>query len=297
MNDTRSVMPVSSTSPTAHLKPFSVRSKRALRHAILIAAMLAFLFPIYYMVTSSIKTNLELFQNPPTLIPQRPTLDSYHDLFANRQFGRAMLNSLIIVSISVTLSVAIGTLAAYSLARFRLPWNLNAVLAFWILSTRMLPPIVTIVPVYQIINSLRLVNTYTALIIVYVAFSLPFAIWMMRSFIAEIPVDLEEAALVDGASRLHAMWRVTMPLARPGLVATAIFIVIDTYNEFLFAVVLSSTPDVMTVPVATSTLIGKITIQWNAMNSASTVAIIPIIIFALLLQRHLVRGLTLGAVK
>lgn len=294
MNDTRAINLVSGT---AQRKPTSVYVKRTLRHVILIAAVIAFLFPIYYMVTSSIKTNLELFQNPPTIFPQHPTLDSYVDLFANRQFGRALVNSLIVVTISVVLSIGIGTLAAYSLARFRLPWKLNALVAFWILSTRMLPPIVTIVPIYQIINSLHLINTYTALVIVYVAFSLPFAIWMMRSFIAEIPVDLEEAALVDGASRLHAMWRVTMPLARPGLVATAIFIVIDTYNEFLFAVVLSSTPDVMTVPVATSTLIGKITIQWNAMNSASTIAIIPIIIFALLLQRHLVRGLTLGAVK
>lgn len=283
--------------PFPRHKPLSASATRGLRQFILLLAVAAFLFPIYYMVSSSFKNQIELYQQPPTLFPVSWSFDGYVDLFVNRQFGRALLNSLIIVAISATLSIMIGTLAAYSLARFRLPGRLNGILAFWILSTRMLPPIVTIVPIYQIINSLRLLNTYTALILVYVAFSLPFAVWMMRSFIVEIPSELEEAALVDGASRLQAMWRVTLPLVRPGLVATAIFIVIDTYNEFLFAVVLSSTPDVMPMSVATASIVGRISIQWQAMNSGGTIAIIPIIIFALLLQRHLVRGLTLGAVK
>ena len=288
----RATMPGASTR-----KPLSAQVVPLARHTLLLAAMFFFLFPIYYMVTSSLKTHVELFQQPPTFLPLSPNLDGYIDLFANRQFGRALINSLIVVSASVLLSICIGTLAAYSLARFRLPFRLNGVLAFWILSTRMLPPIVTIVPMYQIINSLHLVNTYTGLVLVYVTFSLPFAIWMMRSFVGDIPVDLEEAAMVDGASRLQAFLRVTLPLSRPGLVATSIFIVIDTYNEFLFALILTNTPDVMTVSVATNGLIGRINVQWQAMNSGGTIAIIPIVIFALLLQRHLVRGLTLGAVK
>jgi multiple sugar transport system permease protein len=267
------------------------------RHVALLAALMLFLFPLYYMVTSSLKTHVELFQQPPTWLPVNPNLDGYVDLFANRQFGRALLNSLIVVAATVTLSMVLGTLAAYSLARFRLPKRLNGILAFWILSTRMVPPIVTIVPMYQIINSLRLVNTYQGLVLVYVTFSLPFAVWMMRSFVADIPVDLEEAAMVDGASRLQAFWRVTLPLSRPGMVATAIFIVIDTYNEFLFALILTNTPNYMPMSVATSALIGRINVQWQAMNSGGTIAIIPIVIFAVLVQRHLVRGLTLGAVK
>lgn len=278
-------------------KPTSVYIARGLRHVILILAMILFLFPIYIMVTSSAKTRLELLQQPPTIIPQQFNFDGYRDLFVNRQFGRALINSGIIVSVSVALTIFLGMLAAYSLGRFRLPWKLNGVIAFWILSTRMLPPIVTIVPLYQIINSLHLVNTYAGLILVYVTFSLPFAIWMIRSFVVEIPVDLEEAAMVDGASRWQAMWRVTLPLVRPGLVATALFITIDTYNEFLFALILSSTPAVMPMSVATASLIGKIQIQWQAMNSGGTLAILPILLMALLLQRHLVRGLTLGAVK
>ena len=267
------------------------------RHVILIAAIIFFLFPILYMVLSSLKTHVELFSQPPMLLPQAPTLAGYFDLFNNHAFGLALRNSLIVVSSSVALSILLGTLAAYSLSRFRLPGKLNGILAFWILSTRMLPPIVTIVPVYQIINSLHLINQYAGLIIVYVTFSLPFAVWMMRSFITEIPIDLEEAAMVDGASRWQAMWRVTMPLIRPGLVATSIFIVIDSYNEFLFALILTNTPDRMPMSVATSALIGKIQVQWDSMNAGGTVAIIPIVLFAILLQRHLVRGLTLGAVK
>jgi multiple sugar transport system permease protein len=281
----------------AHAVPLSIRLTRLSRHALLLVAFVFFMFPIYYMVTSSLKTHVELFQQPPTILPVNPDLSGYIDLFANRQFGRALINSLIVVACSMFLSIVLGTLAAYSLGRFRLPWKLNGALAFWILSTRMLPPIVTIVPVYQIINSLRLVNTYAGLVIVYVTFSLPFAVWMMRSFVIEIPPDLEEAAMVDGASRLQAFWHVTLPLTRPGIVATSIFIVIDTYNEFLFALILTNTPAVMTVSVATSALIGKINVQWEAMNAGGTIAILPIVIFAMLLQRHLVRGLTLGAVK
>lgn len=281
----------------ARRTPVSDYMIRIGRHVILIVAILFFLFPIFYMGSSSLKTHVELFSQPPTLLPQAPTLAGYIDLFANRDFGLALRNSLIVVSVSVALSILLGTLAAYSLARFRLPWKLNGILAFWILSTRMLPPIVTIVPVFQIINSLRLINQYAGLIIVYVTFSLPFAVWMMRSFIIEIPIDLEEAAMVDGASRWKAMWRVTMPLLRPGLVATAIFIVIDFYNEFLFALLLTNTPDRMPISVSTAALIGKIQVQWESMNAGGTVAIIPIVIFAILLQRHLVRGLTLGAVK
>lgn len=281
----------------ANAVPLSERLIRIGRHVILIAAIVFFMFPIFYMVSSSLKTHVELFSQPPTLLPQAPTLAGYNDLFQNREFGLALRNSLIIVSITVALSTFLGTLAAYSLARFKLPWRLNGALAFWILSTRMLPPIVTIVPVYQIINSLGLVNQFAGLIIVYVTFSLPFAVWMMRSFVIEIPIDLEEAAMVDGASRWTALWRVTMPLIRPGLVATAIFIVIDSYNEFLYALILTNTPDRMPISVATAALIGKIQVQWESMNAGGTIAIIPIVIFAIVLQRHLVRGLTLGAVK
>lgn len=263
----------------------------------LIVALIGALFPLYWMATASFKTEVELFSQPPSLVPLRPTLASYIDLFVNRQFGRSLLNSVIVVSASLVVSMIIGSLAAYSLSRFRLPWKLNALLGFWILSTRMLPPIVSIVPMFLILQALHLVNTYAGLSLVYVIFNLPFVVWMMRSFFAEIPIDLEEASMVDGASRMSAFRRIVLPLVRPGLAATSIFIIIDSYNEFLFALILTSTPDVMTMPVAAAALVGRIQVQWGAMTAGGTVAMLPILVFALLMQRHLVRGLTLGAIK
>jgi multiple sugar transport system permease protein len=255
------------------------------------------LFPLYWMVVNSFKSQVELFAQPPTLFPQQTRWDAYMDLFVNRGFGRALLNSLVVISISLSVAMIIGTLAAYSLARFHLPWQLNSILGFWILSTRMLPPIVSIVPIYLIIRGLNLLNTYTGLALVYVVFDLPFVVWMMRGFFQEIPIDLEEAAMVDGASRFMAFLRVIVPLVRPGLAATAIFNIIDSYNEFMYALILTSTPSVMTMPVSAATLIGKIQVYWGAMNAGGTVAMLPILIFVLLMQRHLVRGLTMGAIK
>jgi multiple sugar transport system permease protein len=278
-------------------KGFNYRLQDILTYLFLTLAVLAALFPLYWMVVSSFKMQVELFSQPPTLFPQRPTLEGYVDLFVNRQFGRSLLNSLIVVSSSMLLSMVVGSLAAYSLSRFRLPWKLNGLLGFWILSTRMLPPIVSIVPMFLILQAFHLVNTYAGLALVYVVFNLPFVVWMMRSFFQEIPVDLEEASMVDGASRMGAFWRVVLPLVRPGLAATSIFIIIDSYNEFLFALILSSTPDVMTMPVAAAALVGRIHVQWGAMTAGGTVAMLPILFFALLMQRHLVRGLTLGAIK
>lgn len=273
------------------------RLQLAFTYLVLAVGLVGALFPIYWMVVNSFKTQVDLFAQPPTLFPQNPTLDAYVDLFVNRGFGRALLNSLIVISASLVVAMVIGTFAAYSLARFRLPWQLNGIIGFWILSTRMLPPIVSIVPIYLIIRSLNLLNTYIGLILVYVMFDLPFVVWMMRSFFQEIPLDLEEAAVVDGASRFIAFWKVIVPLVRPGLAATAIFNIIDSYNEFLYALILSSTPAVMTMPVAAAALVGKIQVYWGAMNAGGTVAMLPILIFVLLMQRHLVRGLTMGAIK
>jgi multiple sugar transport system permease protein len=268
-----------------------------LSYAVLIFGLIGALFPIYWMLTSSFKTQVELFSQPPSLVPQVPTWESYVDLFVNRNFGQSMLSSFIVVSSSLVVAMFIGTLAAYSLARFRLPWGLNAIIGFWILSTRMLPPIVSIVPIFLIIQSLHLLNTYTGLALVYVVFDLPFVIWMMQGFFQDIPVDLEEACMVDGASRIVAFWKVIIPLVRPGLAATAIFNIIDSYNEFLFALILSSTPEVMTMPVAAASLVGRIHVNWGAMTAGGTVAMLPIMVFVLFMQRHLVRGLTMGAIK
>jgi multiple sugar transport system permease protein len=252
--------------------------------------------PIAWMALESFKSNAEIGQEG-TILPANWTLDNYHRLFAQRYFGSYMRNTLLVCAASVFASLVFGTLAAYSLARFRLWARLERRLGFGILTARILPPLVIVVPLFLLAVKLSLLNTRLSLVIVYTAFNASFVVWMMESFFREIPVDLEEASMVDGSSRMTAFRRIVLPLAAPGLVATSIFAVIVTYNEFLIALVLTSTPDAQTVPVGTSTLIGRIAIDVGAMAAAGCVAAVPIMIFALIVQRHLVRGLTLGAVK
>jgi multiple sugar transport system permease protein len=161
----------------------------------------------------------------------------------------------------------------------------------------MIPPIVTIIPIFLIYRNLQLLNTYAGMIIVYVGFTLPFTTWMMRAFVREVPVDLEEAAMVDGDTRLTALLRIVLPLTAPGLVATAIFSLILVWNEFLFALILTTTSATITLPVGISGFVSQFEVLWGQMSAVGTVAIIPILIFTLAVQRYLVRGLTLGAVK
>src|SRR5216684_4582118 len=214
--------------------------------------------------------------------------------FTRRHLGTYLFNSLVIVGSAVMLSLLIGSLAGYSLARFsRLQQRLN----FWVLAPRMIPPVALVVPLFLMLQQIGLINRKLGLILVYTAFNLPFVAWMMRSFFQEIPVDLEEAAMVDGAGRLRSFWDIVLPLAAPGLAATAIFSLIITYNEFFFALILTSTPAAATLPVGTAALIGKTQTLYGEMAAAGLVAAVPLVIFALLVQRHLVRGLTMGAVK
>lgn len=272
------------------------RTRRWLASAALMLVVLVVAIPIVWMMLNSFKSNAEIGQQG-TLLPANWTLDNYHRLFAQRYFGSYIRNTLFVCAVSVLVSLTLGTLAAYSLARFRLWGRLERRLGFGILTARILPPLVIVVPIYLLAVNLSLLNTRTSLVIVYTAFNISFVVWMMESFLREIPVDLEEASMVDGSSRMAAFRRIVLPLAAPGLVATSIFAVIVTYNEFLMALVLTSTPSAQTVPVGTSTLIGRISIDVGAMAAAGCVAAIPIMVFALIVQRHLVRGLTLGAVK
>ena len=260
-------------------------------------AILATLAPIYWMITISFKREVDQFAVPPRWVWFAPTLEHYTDAFVTRSFGQYLFNSLLVALCSTACAVILGTLAAYSLARFRLPGNLDRKLALWILSTRMFPAIVTAVPLFLIMRDLRLVNTRLSLVIVYTAFNLPFVVWMMRGFFAEVPRDLEEAAMVDGDSRLGALWRVVLPLVTPGLAATAVFCLIVSWNEFLFALVLTQTDEAITLPVGIAGRVTQYGIKWGVMSAAAVVAMVPILAFAMSVQKYLVRGLSLGAVK
>ena len=271
--------------------------KWAGKYLLLFAALIVALAPVYWMLTISLKTEVDQFASPPPWFLFSPTLAHFYDAFVSRSFGQYLITSALVAIASTASALIIGTLAAYSLARFRLPYNLDNKLSLWILSTRMFPAIVTAVPLFLMMRDLRLLNTRLALVIIYTAFNLPFVVWMIRGFFAELPRELEEAALVDGDSRIGALWRVVLPLVAPGLAATAVFCLIVSWNEFLFALVLTQTDAAMTLPVGIAGRVTQYEIKWGVMSAAGAVAIVPILVFALAVQKYLVRGLSLGAVK
>jgi multiple sugar transport system permease protein len=270
---------------------------RTLKYGLVSLAALSALLPVYWMVTISLKREVDQFAVPPRWLFFTPTLTHYADAFVERSFGQYLLTSAIVAVSSTLCALTLGTLCAYALARFRLPAKLNTRLALWILSTRMFPPIVTVIPLFLLMRDVRLLDTRLSLVIVYTAFNLPFVVWMMRGFFAEIPPELEEAARVDGDSRMGALRRVMLPLVAPGLAATAVFCLIISWNEFLFALALTQTDAAMTLPVGIAGRVTQYEIKWDVMSAAGVVAMIPILVFALAVQRYLVRGLSLGAVK
>jgi multiple sugar transport system permease protein len=266
-------------------------------YVLLAMAALAALAPVYWMATISLKSEVDQFAAPPRWLVFTPTPAHYIDAFSARSFGQYLITSVIVSVLSTASAITLGTLAAYALARFRLPAGMDRRLSLWILSTRMFPPIVTAVPLFLLMRDLRLLNTITSLVIVYTALNLPFVVWMMRGFFQELPRELEEAAMVDGDSRLGALVRVVLPLARPGLAATSVFCLIVSWNEFLLALVLTQTDAAMTLPVAIAGRVTQYEIEWGVMSAAGMVAMLPILIFAMAVQRYLVRGLSLGAIK
>lgn len=273
------------------------KREQLFKYLLIILAVLIAAAPIYWMLTISLKHEVDQFAVPPRWFLFTPTLAHYRDAFLTRSFGQYLINSAIVSVLSTFSALVIGTLAAYALARFKMPYRLDRKLSLWILSTRMFPPIVTAVPLFLMMRDLRLLNTRLSLVILYTGFNLPFVIWMMRGFFVEVPRELEEAALVDGDSRLGALRRVLLPLVAPGLAATAVFCLIISWNEFLFALVMTQTDAAMTLPVGIAGRVTQYEIKWGVMSAAGVVAMMPILIFAMAVQRYLVRGLSLGAVK
>ncbi|MGA9771283.1 MAG: carbohydrate ABC transporter permease [Blastocatellia bacterium] len=267
------------------------------RYALLAGAVLVSVTPVYWMATISLKTEVDQFAVPPRWVGFHPTIAHYSDAFLTRSFGQYLQTSAIVAVLSTLCALLLGTFAAYGLSRFRLRANLDRRISIWILSTRMFPPIVSAVPLFLLMRDVRLLNTITSLVIVYTAFNLPFVVWMMRGFFQELPRELEEAAMVDGDSRMGALVRVILPLVTPGLAATAVFCLIMSWNEFLLALVLTQTDAAMTLPVGIAGRVTQYEIKWGVMSAAGVVAMVPILVFAMAAQRYLVRGLSLGAVK
>jgi multiple sugar transport system permease protein len=251
------------------------------------------LFPVYWILLTSFKPIREINSAIPVFI-FTPTTENYSDLFAKFDFARVLMNSIVVTFVTCALVVVLGIMAAYSLARMKVPGEKH--IALWILSLRFMPPIAVAIPFYIKWQDLHLLDTYPGLIIVYVAFGLPFAIWLLRGFLADVPVELEEAALLDGLSRLQIIWRIVVPVILPGIASTAIFTFVFTWNEYLMALMLTSF-NAVTVPVTIAKFVMPYTILWGDLSAAVLIQVVPMLIVVFLLQRHIVRGMSLGAVK
>ncbi len=263
------------------------------RYILALAFVLASLFPILYMVLTSLKTPIDSFALPPKWA-FTPTLENYTAALGTRRFSTFLVNSLVTALSSTVLSVGIGFVAAYSLARLR--YRGRGLITKSIIITRMIPPIGVLVPVYVLWQQLHLTDTRLGLILLYTAINIPFAVWVLRDFILSVPAELEDAAMVDGCTRLGVCFRIVLPLAAPGLVATSIFCLRIAWNDFLFALVLTGT-QARTLPVAVSTAVTDYAVLWGQLTAMGTVVVLPMLIFTLLVTRYLLVGLTAGAVK
>ena len=251
-------------------------------------------FPIYWAIATSFKSKVDALATPPVWI-FRPILDNYRYItYARIAFPRYLLNSLIISSGATVIAITVGSIAAYALARYRFRGKEN--IAFWMLSTRMMPPPAVVLPLYILMRGFKLIDTHLAPILTDSIITIPFAVWVMRGFFEEIPVDMEEAALVDGCSRWGTFLRIILPLSLPGLIVTSLFCMVFSWNEFLFALVLTSTK-AKPATVAATEFRGWMETAWGPACASATIIMIPILLITLFLQKHLVRGLTLGAVK
>jgi multiple sugar transport system permease protein len=275
-------------------EPMGRRKRKMLviRYVIATIALIFFMFPIFWILMTGFKSADEFLSNPPVWIPAQPSLRSF---FHTVQAGGldALKHSLIISSATTLLSLLVGSLAGYGLARYQVG---GEHLSFFILSQRFMPPVVIIFPFLLMFKALKWVDTYQALILVHLTFNLPYAVWMMSGFFKEIPVEIEESALVDGCSPWGAFWRIAMPLAAPGLIATGVFCFIFSWSEFFFGLTLTQTK-VVPLAVQLPFFFGKQMIMWGEVGALSVMAIAPLFLMSLFIQRYLVRGLTMGAVK
>ena len=274
-------------------------SRRAGRAAARYAGALLLLgiaaFPLFWMLSTSLKPSAEIFATPPRLVPAHPTLENFSRLFTDTSFATFFGNSAVVSLATVVLTLTVSALGAYGLTRFRFAGREKV--AGLILTTYMFAPVMIIIPFYILVKQFGLVNTRLALVLSYTTFCLPFCLWLLRAFFASIPLELEEAALVDGAGRGRAVWHVVLPLALPGLIATAIFTFILAYNDFLFALVLITSEELKTLPVGVNDLFNATIVDWGLIMAAGVMITAPAVAFFAAVQRYLVQGWGAGGVK
>lgn len=270
---------------------------------LILIVLFTVLIPFFWTFITSVAPAVDIHQRPPKWIPTKISFKYYIDIFTSSkkafgvsyEFKKGILNSMI-VSISVTIiALFFGSLAAYSVVRLKVPFG--KFITLFILLTQMMPPVILIIPLYFIASKVSMLDRKVSLILIYLAFNLPLAIWILEGYFKSIPVSIEESALIDGCSRLQSLFRVLLPLSGPALFTTGIFVFIASWNEFLMALVFTSSLTAKTVPVAIAEFIGRFTTDYGLMATAGILGSMPPLIFAAIFQRYLISGITAGSVK
>lgn len=275
--------------------PWTRLLRRGWPYLLVVPLLALFLFPYLWLLSGAFKSARDVFAVPPHLIPQHPILTNFSDVLARPNIRRYFLNSTIITAVTLVVNLMLGSAAAFALSTHQFRGRRAIVLAT--LATQLFPAVIIVVPLYRTWATLGLLNTLDALIITYIAYTLPLTVWMLTGYMRTIPFEIVSAALVDGASRPQLYWRIVMPLSLPGLAATAVYVALVTWNEFIFALTFTTTDAVRTVTVGLYSFIGEFVYNWNLLLAMAVLMALPVAALFLLLQRFLVQGLTAGATK
>lgn len=293
---------LSAITPAIQRKRFTAQRTRNLArevlfYFVLVAVIFIFAAPLLWIFSTSIKTTEEAMVFPPHWIPSTITFQSYWDLLfgPDATFLKYMRNSVIVSFSATFFTLLLGTMASYSLSRYKIAGS-GAVLLF-ILAMRMMPGITIIIPFFAMMQQYGLLDSKTGLVLIYTVFNLPLVIWLMKGYFDTIPMEMEEAARIDGCSRLGLLYRIALPLAGPGLGATAIFAFMGSWNEFMFNMILSTSENSKTLPVGVQQAVGMWNIRWEMLSTGAVLAALPVFIFAVTFQRYIISGLMAGAVK
>jgi len=260
-------------------------------------AALLYAFPLYWLVVTSLKTKSELFAATIHLLPHNATIEPYVSVLIDRGFWVLLKNSIIVCFFTVVVTIVVGLIITYPITRLPVPVRLRVGVLNWALSLRFLPPIAVVIPYFAIVRTLQIYDQPIALIGIYSLFNLPFAIWMLKGFLTEIPLELEDAAMVDGANRWTAFLRVLLPLAAPGIMAAGIIVFTFSWSEFLFALILTATPNAQTFPVGVQGLVTQFEIIWNDMAAAGVIAMAIPLALMVIARKYVVAGLTFGVIR
>ncbi|HHV31339.1 carbohydrate ABC transporter permease [Caproiciproducens sp. LBM24188] len=260
----------------------------------LLVLLVFLLFPFYWTLVTSLKPEQELYGSTVTYWPMHTTFDSYHKLFVDFNFLKPMSNSFVVAIITTILSLAVSVLAAYAFSRYRFKGRKAFMMLF--LTNNMFPTVLLLIPLYSIMRNIGILYTPMSLVLSYTTFTIPFSVWLLNGYLNDLPMSLEEAALVDGCNRAKAFLRIILPILIPCLVATGVYIFMTSWNEYTFAVMFTNEAN-RTIPVALKNLIGQLGVQWDLLTAGGIITIIPVCIMFFFAQKRLVEGLTAGAVK